>query len=149
MAVKKIISIVLIEVAIICVIIFVLIAAAFFKCENDDLLNAQRLKALQTDGILSCSIIDKLTPLSQFNRDHAGSHIFGNYSTEVYREFHINNVNLDSAKAAFAQCAQANGWNNLIMAHGFQKFFPGGWKATLDIYGDAQTIHVRLETDGI
>jgi hypothetical protein len=117
----------------------VFVAAIAIRWHRDDQMNAERLKTLQSDGLLSCQV-DRIVPLRSSDADRLGTTHgigFGGTSpTTVTRSFSLNGADPTTVMAAFARCAQANGWTlthqaakeSYIMGI---KTFSGGWQASL------------------
>ena len=143
MTMKKIIALCFLPWIIIILIIAGYIVSIAIHYHHADQVNAQRLKTLQSDGLLTCS----LAPIAPANgnTDACGSNHgigFGGTSpTIVTRYFDLNGVDPDSAIVAFARCAQAGGWvvtsreefkKQEIYLRG-RKTCPGGWRADMFI----------------
>jgi hypothetical protein len=121
----------------------IIVAANIVAWSHADSVNAERLKVLETDGILRCHA-DSVSPWheeEEINADLAGTThgigFGGQTPTSVDRFFSLNSANAANAMGAFAVCAQSSGWA-LIKQPGAAlsgtKSFPGGWTAYLRIY---------------
>jgi hypothetical protein len=127
------------SIAIIVVIVLVFVAATAISWYRDDQMNAERLKTLQSDGLLSCHV-DRIVPMHSRDHDRLGTNHgigFGGTSpTTVFRAFSLNGADPTTVMAAFTKCAQTNGWTltqqsakDLYTAG--LKTFSGGWQASL------------------
>jgi hypothetical protein len=142
----------------------IIVAAPLVAWWHADSVNAERLKVLETDGILRCHA-DNVSPWREEERnvDVAGTtHGIGwggRASTSVGRYFSLNDASAANALSAFTVCAQSSGWV-LTKLPGVDligtKSFPGGWTALLRIFLVKQTpitdqplIEVLLTTEPV
>lgn len=110
---------------------------------HSDQVNAQRLKVLQADGILHCSVpnIEAWREREEARADMPGTTHgigFGGRSpTVVHRMYRFQSADPNPVMDAFAACARSSGWTLSKQPHQTwtgTKSFADGWTANLIIY---------------
>lgn len=115
---------------------------------HSDRVNRQRLKVLQADGIVHCSIpnVEAWHEREEANADIPGTTRgigFGGRSpTVVHRMYRLQGADPNPVIDAFAVCARSSGWTLRKQPHqtwSGTKSFADGWTALLTIYMDSRT----------
>ena len=161
---RRLLLLVLAGIATLTIITIIIVAAILVAWWHADSINAERLKVLETDGILRCHA-DNVSPWREEERnvDVAGTtHGIGwggRAPTSVGRFFSLNGASAANALSAFTVCAQSSGWV-LTKLPGVDligtKSFPGGWTALLRVFlvkhspiTDQPLIQLSLTTDPV
>jgi hypothetical protein len=163
--VRSLVKIVLLGGAAIGAWVVIVIIINMIVVRHNATINMQRLRSLQSDGVLHCPIA-AVTPWREPEDESADEAGYGPHGaifylgfvpTAIERVFTIKNANAGSLISAFSQCAQANGWavsSDVLSGVSGRKSSPDGWNARLHVFYGTSTpfidqpyIQVHLEAD--
>lgn len=135
---------------------------------GDNNRNADRLRALEADGILRCQV-PGIVPLPSKDVNTTGTSqgigYGGTSPTLVTRDFYLGSASPASVTVELMNCAKASGWIVTMLPGSLAdsttsfrgtKVFSGGWMAALNMgvmmhapFANQPIVELSMETDGV